>query len=99
MGMALLLLHNISFFTPSSSYLYQGFVFPSLTKQKVDGTQLAAGCDDGTVIVWSYPSGDVIFEENKHSTEVDSIAWNPFRQDVLTTCDALVRNVMSMSSC
>ncbi len=57
----------------------------SLTKSKVNGTQLAAGCADGTVIVWSYPSGDVLFEEKKHSDKVKLITWNPFRQDVFAT--------------
>ncbi len=72
----------------------------SLTKQKVNGTQLAAGGVDGTVIVWSYPSGRVLFEEKKHSDEVNLIAWNPFRQDVLATRHShLVRNVMSMLTC
>ncbi len=63
----------------------------------MNGTQLAAGCADGTVVVWSYPSGDVLFEEKKHSDLVGLIAWNPFKQDVLATREGKwVRNVMSI---
>ena len=49
---------------------------------QVNGTQLAAGCKDGTVISWSYPSGEIFFQMNDHKEPAYGIKWNPFREDV-----------------
>ena len=51
---------------------------------QVNGTQLAAGCEDGTVIAWSYPKGEILFQMNEHEESI-GIKWNPFRQDVFVT--------------
>ena len=51
----------------------------------MNGTQLVAGYDDGTIIVWSYPSGKILFQMNEHEFPVAEIKWNPFRQDVFST--------------
>ena len=51
----------------------------------MNGTQLAAGYDDGTVIAWSYPSGKILFQTKKHRELVTKIKWNPFKQEVFIT--------------
>ena len=60
----------------------------------MNGTQLAAGYDDGTVITWSYPSGKILFQMNSHKKMVYRIKWNQFRQDVFATLH-WVRNEMN----
>jgi hypothetical protein len=46
----------------------------------VDGTQLAAIFNEN-VIVWSYPSGGILFQK-KLDVLVNRIEWNPFRPNV-----------------
>ena len=55
------------------------------------GTQLAAGDVDGTVIAWSYPSGEIFFQMNELRERVDQIKWNPFREDVFVTRGPVVK--------
>ena len=50
----------------------------------MNGTQLAAGCRDGIVTVWSYPICKIIFQINKDHS-VAKIKWNPFRQDIFAS--------------
>ncbi len=58
----------------------------SLRRIKADGTQLAAGCPDGSVVLFSYPSGDILFEIKQHlPSSPPVIVWNPFNRDVLAT--------------
>ena len=52
---------------------------------QVNGAQLAAVCKDDTVIAWSYPSGEILFQTNEPKELVFEIKWNPFRQDVFAT--------------
>ena len=52
---------------------------------QVNGTQMAAGCNDGTVIAWSYPKGEILFQMKGHKELVNRIKWNPFREDVFAT--------------
>jgi hypothetical protein len=53
-----------------------------------DGTQLAAGCEDDTVIVWSsFPTGDVLSHTNRDFKWVQLIVWNPVRPDIFATLD------------
>ena len=61
---------------------------------QVNGTQLAAGCEDGTVIAWSYPKGEILFQMKGHAEWENTINWNPFRQDVFAARDR-VRNVVN----
>jgi WD40 repeat protein len=42
---------------------------------QVDGRKLAAGLDDGTVVVW-FEDGTNSFELKQHSKSVTSISWN-----------------------
>ena len=48
----------------------------------MNGTQLAAVCNDDTVIAWSYPSGEILFPIKRHEILGNEIKWNPFTQDV-----------------
>ena len=50
----------------------------------MNGNQLAAGYDDGTVIASSYPSGKMFFKIKDPMT-VQTIKWNTFDQDVFAT--------------
>jgi hypothetical protein len=47
----------------------------------VDGTQLAAVSNGDKVIVWGYPSGEILFQK-KLDKNMDRIEWNPFRPNV-----------------
>ena len=60
---------------------------------QVNGTQLAAGCNDGTVVAWSYPTGKILFKMNEQKEWVAEIKWNPFRQDVFAARQG-VRNAV-----
>ena len=42
---------------------------------KVGGNKLAAGLDDGTVVVWN-EDGTKLFELKRHSDWITSIRWN-----------------------
>ena len=53
---------------------------------QVNGTQLAAGYKDGSVIAWSYPKGEILFQMKEHKEWVFEIKWNPFTQDVFAAC-------------
>ena len=60
------------------------FRFFILLSLQVNGTQLA-GCNDyGTIIVWSYPSGEILFQADKQADKrmQTTIKWNPFSQDI-----------------
>ena len=52
---------------------------------QVNGTQLAAVWFDGTVVAWSYPKGEILFQMKEHKERVIAIKWNPLRQDVFAT--------------
>ncbi len=52
---------------------------------QTDGNKVAAGSDDGTVIIWSYPGdGKQVFRRNGRSN-FPLIIWNPFNRDVLAS--------------
>jgi transducin (beta)-like 1 len=52
---------------------------------KVNGTKVAAGSDDGTVSVWSYPEeSKQVFRRNGRSN-FPLIVWNPFNPDVFAS--------------
>ena len=54
--------------------------------KKVDGTKVAAGSDDGAVIVWCYPGQgkEQVFRRPGRSN-FPLIVWNPFNRDVLAS--------------
>ncbi len=57
---------------------------------QTDGTKVAAGSDDGTVIIWSYPGdGKQVFRRNGRSN-FPLIVWNPFNRDVLASYNSAV---------
>ncbi len=49
--------------------------FSELRLHQADGSKLAAGCQDGTLIVWD-ESGVKSFEVQKYSAHIGRIAWN-----------------------
>ncbi len=52
---------------------------------------MAAGSDDGTVIIWSYPGdGKQVFRRNGRSN-FPLIIWNPFNRDMLASYNNAVR--------
>ena len=52
---------------------------------KINGAKVAAGSDDGAVIVWCYPGqGKQIFQR-KGRSNFPLIVWNPFNRDVLAS--------------
>ncbi|XP_046633768.1 F-box-like/WD repeat-containing protein TBL1XR1-A [Daphnia pulicaria] len=50
-----------------------------------DGSKVAAGSDDGTVIVWSYPGDGKQEFHRKGLSNFPLIVWNPFNRDVLAS--------------
>jgi WD40 repeat protein len=52
---------------------------------------LAAGCADGTIVVWNYPNGDVLFKI-KHCSGLEIMVWNPFRPYLLASLDIVSKN-------
>jgi len=46
---------------------------------QVDGSKLAAGMSDGTVVVWN-EDGTKSFELKQHSQEIPSISWNGVKE-------------------
>ena len=68
----------------SRAFSFKNLNFPFYSFIKVNGTQLAAGCRDGIVIVWSYPTGEILFQINKDHS-VAKIKWNPFRENVFAS--------------
>nr|CAH0098593.1 unnamed protein product [Daphnia galeata] len=63
------------------------FTYFAAIEWNVQGTQLAVGDDNGGLIVWSYPKGEILFQAKEHTaySVVGDIQWNPFRHDVLST--------------
>ncbi len=86
-------IHALDYLYPSRLFYILILYDYSVGIHQVNGTRLAAGFEDGTVIAWSYPSGNVIFRMKKHSDYVKLIVWNPFRQDVLATRSYQVRTL------
>jgi hypothetical protein len=52
---------------------------------QIDGTQLAAiASNERDIIVWSYPSGEILFQKNLPE-QIQQIVWNPFRPNLFAT--------------
>ncbi|KAK4004511.1 hypothetical protein OUZ56_006245 [Daphnia magna] len=45
----------------------------------INGTQLAAGFEGGTLVVWSYPECKILFQNKARFTEIN---WNPTRPNL-----------------
>ncbi|KZR96973.1 Uncharacterized protein APZ42_008389, partial [Daphnia magna] len=58
----------------------------------INGTQLAAGFDDDTLVVWSYPECKILFQE-KFEDRIDEINWNPTRPNLFAAYDVVSNNV------
>ena len=43
----------------------------------LNGSQIASGSDDKTVIIWDAATGDKVSELKGHSSYVTSVAWSP----------------------
>nr|CAH0105651.1 unnamed protein product [Daphnia galeata] len=52
-----------------------------------NGDKLTAGFSNGDIIVWEYPSGEILFKRKCHWKSVTEIHWNPHRRDNLATLD------------
>ena len=50
----------------------------NLIQLKADGNKLAAGCDDGTLIVWDV-DGKKSFELRRHDKEITCVRWNKYK--------------------
>lgn len=99
-----LLLKAESFVTPFSNWIESNrFGLSKILKQvstlewNTNGTQLAAGCADGTIVVWNYPNGDVLFKI-KNCSQFEVMVWNPFRPDMLASFDIDCTNVLIWST-
>ncbi|XP_045030891.1 uncharacterized protein LOC116919760 isoform X4 [Daphnia magna] len=72
----------------------------------IDGTQLAAGFDDGTVVVWSYPECKIFFQK-KLPRIITKINWNPTRPNLfaiwlyhqVVVCDSSNVDVITTIDC
>ncbi|XP_046656884.1 F-box-like/WD repeat-containing protein TBL1XR1 [Daphnia pulicaria] len=76
------------------------FSYFAAIEWNVDGTLLAAGDDDGGVVVWNYPEGAILFEAKKHTalSVIGNIQWNPFRHDVLSTWNIYEKKLLLWNS-
>ncbi|KAK4004457.1 hypothetical protein OUZ56_006192 [Daphnia magna] len=52
----------------------------------INGTQLAAGFRDGTVVVWSYPECKILFQK-EFPILITEINWNPTRHNLFAVYD------------
>ncbi|KAI9552468.1 hypothetical protein GHT06_022834 [Daphnia sinensis] len=52
-----------------------------------EGTELATGCSNGTIIVWDYPSGNILFEVESHLKPLTEMNWNLFQTNMSATPD------------
>ncbi|KAK4004397.1 hypothetical protein OUZ56_006132 [Daphnia magna] len=52
----------------------------------IHGTQLAAGFSDDTLVVWSYPECEILFQK-KLPHFIDKINWNPTRPNLFAAYD------------
>jgi hypothetical protein len=57
---------------------------------KADGTKVAAGSDDGTVIILSYPGDGKQEFRRKGRSNFPLIVWNPFNRDMLASYNKAV---------
>ncbi|EFX78302.1 hypothetical protein DAPPUDRAFT_320611 [Daphnia pulex] len=100
-----LLLKAESFNTPFSDWiLINRFELHSQIPKQVStlewntiGTQLAAGSADGTIVVWNYPNGEILFKI-KHCSQFEVMVWSPFRPDMLASLDIDYNNVLIWST-
>ncbi|XP_046460645.1 F-box-like/WD repeat-containing protein TBL1Y [Daphnia pulex] len=54
----------------------------------VDGTRLAAGCFDGTVVVWHYNNSDISlipFQAKEHNLAVFAVIWNRWNRNLFAS--------------
>jgi hypothetical protein len=56
----------------------------------VNGSRLAAGCDEGDVYVWAYPSAEIIFKVKEHTDWIDTLFWNPFNEHLFASLDIVM---------
>jgi WD40 repeat protein len=57
---------------------------------KVNGTKVAAGSDDGNVIIWSYPGDSKQQFHRNGRSNFPLIVWNPFNRDMLASYNSAV---------
>ncbi|XP_046457612.1 U5 small nuclear ribonucleoprotein 40 kDa protein-like [Daphnia pulex] len=77
----------------------QGLKIITTLEWNFDGSQLAAGCKDNTVIVWSsFPTGDVLLNTNCDFKWVYRIAWNPVKPNIFATLDKGSKKVLFWNS-
>ncbi|XP_045030834.1 uncharacterized protein LOC116920420 [Daphnia magna] len=83
--------------------------FVRLLEWNINGTQLAAGFDNLTVVVWSYPECEILFQ-NKLRYSIEEINWNPTRpnlfaahyelySDRVFVCDSSIGDVITTIDC
>lgn len=54
----------------------------------MDGTRLAAGCFDGTVVVWHYNNSDtslIPFQAKEHNLAVFAVIWNRWNRNLFAS--------------
>ncbi|KAK4004494.1 hypothetical protein OUZ56_006228 [Daphnia magna] len=72
----------------------------------IDGTRLAVGFDDGTVVVWSYPECKIFFQKKLPFAKIN---WNPTRPNLFAiwqswgdhvfVCDSYIGDVITTIDC
>ena len=55
-----------------------------LCEYQAIGKKLAAGFSNGDIIVWKYPSGEILFKRKCHWKSVTEIHWNPHGDNLAT---------------
>ncbi|KAK4004435.1 hypothetical protein OUZ56_006168 [Daphnia magna] len=74
---------------------FQHLNYFRLLEWNINGTRLAAGFSDRTLVVWSYPECKILFQK-KFSGYITEINWNPTRPNLFAVCQMASDDVFAV---
>lgn len=56
----------------------------------MNGSRLAAGCNEGSVYVWAYPTAEIVYKVQEHRDWIETLFWSPFKEHLFASCHIVI---------